>query len=82
MNVKNLTFGYTDKNLIEKLSLQIGANDRICIIGRNGKGKSTLLKLITGDVTAKEVGNKLIVFDNDNVSFFEGDYASFLKMVG
>ncbi|HJN37512.1 MAG TPA: ABC-F family ATP-binding cassette domain-containing protein [Gammaproteobacteria bacterium] len=52
--VNKLTFGYDDENLIEKLSFKVSMDDRICIIGRNGKGKSTLLKLITGDLTPKE----------------------------
>lgn len=49
MQVNNLTFGYTpEKALIKNLNIHIGAQDRICIIGRNGQGKSTLLKLLTG----------------------------------
>ncbi len=52
MEIKNLTFSY-DNNitpLISKLNLEIHKDDRIAVIGRNGKGKSTLLKLITGDL--------------------------------
>ncbi|MBT6068548.1 ABC-F family ATP-binding cassette domain-containing protein [Candidatus Peregrinibacteria bacterium] len=43
----NLTFGYVpDQPLIQDLSLTTFPGDRIAIIGRNGKGKSTLLKLL------------------------------------
>ncbi|MDR0978294.1 MAG: ATP-binding cassette domain-containing protein [Endomicrobium sp.] len=49
ISVSNLEFGYSnDKLLINKLNFDILKNDRICIIGRNGRGKSTLLKLIAG----------------------------------
>ncbi len=37
--------------LIRDLSLQISKNDRIGIIGKNGKGKSTLLRLLAGELT-------------------------------
>ena len=37
--------------LINDLSIEIGKNDRICVIGKNGKGKSTLLRLIAGELT-------------------------------
>lgn len=51
VEVKNFTFGYNKDNiLIDNLSFNIGINDKICVIGKNGKGKSTLLKLVTGDL--------------------------------
>ena len=51
VEVKNFTFGYDkDTILIDNLSFNIGIDDKICVIGKNGKGKSTLLKLVTGDL--------------------------------
>jgi ATP-binding cassette subfamily F protein 3 len=47
LRVEGLTFGYTpEENLIRGLDLTVGAGDRICIIGKNGRGKTTLLKLL------------------------------------
>ncbi|AKL97797.1 ABC transporter, ATP-binding protein [Endomicrobium proavitum] len=47
MGVHNLKFGYTKDNpLIQNLSFDVLKKERICVIGKNGKGKSTLLKLI------------------------------------
>ncbi len=47
----DVAFGYThDHMLIKHLSFNVADGDKICIIGKNGKGKSTLLKLITGDI--------------------------------
>ena len=52
MEIKNLTFGYNSENiLIKNLSFKVGPQDKICIIGKNGNGKSTLLKLLTGELT-------------------------------
>jgi ATP-binding cassette subfamily F protein uup len=43
-----LSFGHLP--LFEDASLRIEAGERICLIGRNGTGKSSLLKVIAGDV--------------------------------
>jgi len=53
MTVEDLNFHYPDNNLnlIEKLSFTVGSNDRIAIIGKNGKGKSTLLNLLAGELS-------------------------------
>ena len=51
INIHDITFGYNESNIIfENLSLGIGLNDRICIVGPNGVGKSTLLNLMMGDL--------------------------------
>ncbi len=47
-----ISFGFHPANLlIRKLSLAIGKKDRIAIIGKNGKGKTTLLNLLAGELT-------------------------------
>lgn len=47
MGVYSLKFGYTPDNiLIDNFNMDVLKNERICIIGKNGKGKSTLLKLL------------------------------------
>jgi ATP-binding cassette subfamily F protein 3 len=51
IEVENLAFGYNPENrLINDLSFKIANGEKICVIGKNGKGKSTLLKLITQDL--------------------------------
>jgi ATP-binding cassette subfamily F protein 3 len=52
MHVKDLSFGYDKSNpLLKDLSFSIGRNDRICVIGKNGKGKTTLLRMLSGELT-------------------------------
>lgn len=52
VEVRGLTFGYDPNQLLMKdLSFKVAPTDKICIIGKNGHGKSTLLKLLTGELT-------------------------------
>jgi ATP-binding cassette, subfamily F, member 3 len=49
LTLEDLTFGYEKgKSIIRDFTLNIGARDRVFVIGRNGKGKTTLLKLMAG----------------------------------
>jgi len=49
MNINGLTFGYdAGAPLFADVSLTVKAGDRVCIVGRNGKGKTTLLKVLAG----------------------------------
>lgn len=46
--VENLTHGYDEKTLFKNTSLQIDRGERVAMIGANGCGKSTLMRLIQG----------------------------------
>ena len=56
MEAHDLTFSYNgnDSPLIDHLNFNIESNDKICIIGKNGKGKTTLLKLLAGILSPSE----------------------------
>jgi ATP-binding cassette subfamily F protein uup len=56
---RNLTHGYEGQTLIEKLNLKIMRGDRIGLVGNNGVGKSTLLKIILGMIEPDEGSIKL-----------------------
>ncbi len=47
-DVQNITFRYDDLTAVKDLSLKIAANRRIAILGANGSGKSTFLRLLDG----------------------------------
>jgi len=52
INIRELTFGYdgSDKNLFENVTLGIDTTWRLGLSGRNGRGKTTFLKLLRGEL--------------------------------
>jgi ATP-binding cassette subfamily F protein 3 len=49
MNVREISFGYEPGSpLFSDLSFSVGPYDRVCVVGENGKGKTTLLKTLAG----------------------------------
>lgn len=78
LNIENVTKVYGDKVLFDKVSLGINEGDKIGIIGVNGSGKSTFLKMIAG---IEETDEGQIIKNNQadiaylaqNTVFEEGD---------
>ncbi|QNO14578.1 ABC-F type ribosomal protection protein [Alkalicella caledoniensis] len=52
--LESVSFGYSEKIIFEKISISIKKGERIGIIGPNGVGKSTLLKLLTGHLNPQK----------------------------
>ncbi len=50
ISLENVDLGFGGPLLLENISLQIEAGERVGLLGRNGAGKSSLLKLIYGDL--------------------------------
>ena len=50
---RNLTLGYGSKNIVNSFNYEINAGDYLCIIGRNGCGKTTLLRGLAGVLRPK-----------------------------
>ena len=48
LSIKNLSYSYDKDKVLEDINLEVQENDFLAIIGPNGGGKSTLLKLIVG----------------------------------
>ena len=65
INVNNLTFGYEGSlnNVFENVSFNIDTDWKLGLIGRNGKGKTTFLKLLLGEYEYKGTISKSVEFD-------------------
>ena len=73
LSLDHFKVGY-DKPLAE-LTLDIHKGDRICIMGDNGTGKSTLLKTIIGEV--KPLGGYMMFGHQIEVGYFDQNLANF-----
>ncbi|MDX1916571.1 MAG: ABC-F family ATP-binding cassette domain-containing protein [Rickettsiaceae bacterium] len=47
--IKSGSLSFADKFIFDELELYLYPNDKICFVGKNGAGKSSLLKIITGE---------------------------------
>lgn len=65
---QQVDFSYPDKPILKGFDLLVQNKDRIGIVGDNGKGKSTLLNLIAGDVQPTD--GQLIVGDTIRIGYF------------
>ena len=65
ISVNNLTFGYAgcSNNVFENVSFNIDTDWKLGLIGRNGKGKTTFLKLLQGKFKYKGTISKSIDVD-------------------
>ncbi|OQJ79856.1 amino acid ABC transporter ATP-binding protein, partial [Leuconostoc pseudomesenteroides] len=49
-----VTFAYADKTIIDHLDLTITSGEKIALLGRSGAGKTTILKLLAGDINPNQ----------------------------
>jgi ATP-binding cassette subfamily F protein 3 len=54
LQVSGLSVEIGDRELIQSATFQLNPGDRVAIVGRNGTGKSTLFKVLTGQLSASE----------------------------
>lgn len=59
LEVQDVSFSYGDFDLIRNLSLTIEKGERIAIVGKNGRGKSTILRLLAQELAPKSGNIKL-----------------------
>ena len=77
LNVHNLSISFQGDDLFKDISFRIGSGDRIGLIGKNGAGKSTMLKILSEDMepdTGEVASDKdlKIGFLRQDIDFEEG----------
>lgn len=48
LTLKNISYSYDDKQILESLNMEFKKNGKYAIVGKSGRGKSTILKIIMG----------------------------------
>ncbi len=67
ISLENVTLNFGGKPLFENMYLHVATRDRICLLGRNGVGKTTLMKLITGELEPD--AGKRFVLNGTNIGY-------------
>lgn len=57
--LRDLSLSFGAAPLLDNINFQLENNERVCIVGRNGEGKSTLLKVIEGAI-APDSGSRIL----------------------
>ena len=69
VDARGISFQYDDEPLIDNLSIKIMRGDRIGLVGNNGVGKSTLLKILLGELEPQKGSIKMGL--NLEVGYFD-----------
>ncbi|MBV1759138.1 MAG: ABC-F family ATP-binding cassette domain-containing protein [Dethiosulfatibacter sp.] len=69
LRISGLSKSYESKGIFQNVSLSMFKNDKVGLVGPNGIGKSTLLKIIAGNIKAD--GGELIFGHNVNIGYFD-----------
>lgn len=75
----DLTIGYADKTIQRNLSADLLPGQLTCLIGRNGIGKSTLLRTLTG--FQRQLGGQIEVGGKDASMLSRQDFAKLVSVV-
>ena len=51
---KEISLAFGDQKILVNTNFTIGSQERVCLVGRNGAGKSSTLKLVTGEIEPDE----------------------------
>lgn len=78
IRLKNISFSYDNRNILNSLNLEIYEGDRIGLIGPNGSGKTTLLHIIMG--LLKPQGGTVEIFGKTRAK--EKDFIEVRQKIG
>ncbi|MBQ3896288.1 MAG: ABC-F family ATP-binding cassette domain-containing protein, partial [Paludibacteraceae bacterium] len=76
VEVEGLTKKYDDKTILQDIGLIINRGEKVAFVGKNGEGKSTLVKCIMGEIN--DYTGKLKLGHNVQIGYFAQNQASLL----
>ena len=71
---EHLSFAYPDRTVLEDVAFRVRLGDRIALIGPNGVGKTTLLKLIKGELHSSDPRAKLLFEGGATLAYLDQHY--------
>ena len=80
LTIENLNLSIEDKQLLVNSNMNVYHNQRVCLMGKNGTGKTTLIKNILNNTHENiKIGANTIIgyipqeirFDNENLTIYE-----------
>ena len=74
--IENLSKSYDDNNVLSDVNLLIERKSKIAFVGQNGQGKSTLAKIMVGELTPSSGNSKL--GHNVQIGYFAQNQAEYL----
>jgi len=76
IEAENLSKSYGEKHVLENVNLLIERNSKIAFVGQNGQGKSTLAKIIVGEIA---YGGHLKLGHNVEIGYFAQNQSEYLE---
>ncbi|NLP58005.1 ABC-F family ATP-binding cassette domain-containing protein [Lutibacter sp. B1] len=76
IEAENLSKSYGDKHVLENVDLLIERNSKIAFVGQNGQGKSTLAKILVGEIPH---GGHLKLGHNVEIGYFAQNQSEYLE---
>ncbi len=75
IEAENISKNYGDKEVLKNVNLLVDRDSKIAFVGQNGQGKSTLAKIIVGEITYQ---GKLTLGHNVQIGYFAQNQADYL----
>ncbi len=84
INIDDLSISYGENKLFEGISFTVNEGDRVSLRGKNGSGKSSIIKLILGEEISYtgnvNIGNKLVIsYISQDTSHLKGSFKDYVE---
>jgi ATP-binding cassette subfamily F protein uup len=85
ISLQNVSLSFGGLPVLDRISMQIEAGERVCLVGRNGEGKSSLMRLISGEQPPdsgriiKQQGVKIARLDQEVSASLDGTVYSIVS---
>ena len=73
LKTKDLKKSFDDNNVFDQLNIEIERNQKVALLGKNGTGKTTLIKILVGQIA--ESGGSYEIGHNVSVGYYAQDQA-------